>query len=123
MCNILMSIQPQFVTEIMNGNKLYEYRKVKCRQSINKIYIYATRPIMKIVGEATVEDVIEGIPETVWHETYKHSGISEEFFKEYYNGCNHAIAYKLSKVKKYKHPRSLADYNLKTAPQSFVYVR
>lgn len=123
MCNILMSIQPQFVKEIMDGKKIYEYRKVKCRHSIDKIFIYATKPIMKIVGEATVESVIEGIPDDIWKETYEHSGITEDFFRKYYDGCNNAVVYKLSKIRKYKHPKKLSDYNIKTAPQSFVYIR
>ena len=63
MCSILISINPEHVENIFNGTKKYEYRKIKCKQDIDKIIIYSTSPIMKIVGEAKVEEILEGSPE------------------------------------------------------------
>ena len=33
MCNILMSIKPQYVEKILSGNKKYEYRKKDLRRA------------------------------------------------------------------------------------------
>ena len=77
---------------------------------------------MKIVGEAEIEDVIIEKPETVWEKTQTYSGIDKNFFDRYYEGKSQAIAYKLRCVKKYKFPKKLVDYGLKSAPQSFVYI-
>ena len=65
MCSILISINPEHVENIFNGTKKYEYRKIKCKQDIDKIIIYSTSPIMKIVGEAKVEEILEGSPEKI----------------------------------------------------------
>ena len=63
MCAILLSINPNHVENIMNGTKRYEYRKVACKRHVDKILIYSTNPIMRVVGEADVEDVLIDNPE------------------------------------------------------------
>ena len=34
MCKILLSINPEHVENIFNGNKKYEYRKIKCKEKV-----------------------------------------------------------------------------------------
>ena len=80
MCNMLISINPEHVENIFNGSKRYEYRKIKCRQDIDKIIIYSTAPIMKVVGEAKVEKILVDSPDMIWEETKKYSGIDLEFY-------------------------------------------
>ncbi len=122
MCSILISINPEHVENIFNGTKKYEYRKIKCKQDIDKIIIYSTSPIMKIVGEAKVEEILEGPPEEIWNITKKQSGITSKVYDKYFNNSEKAIAYKLTDIKKYELPRDLSAYGIRTAPQSFVYV-
>lgn len=122
MCSILLSINPQHVENIFNGTKRYEFRKNVCKRKVDRIIIYSTSPIMEIVGEAKVEDVLIERPETVWEKTQTHSGIEKSFFDQYYEGRKQAVAYKLKHVRKYKSPKKLIDYGLKNAPQSFVYI-
>jgi predicted transcriptional regulator len=119
---MLLSINPEHVENIMNGNKQFEFRKVRCRTEVDKIIIYATYPVMKIVGEVDVIDVIVDIPEQVWKLTSEFAGISKQFYDEYYQNKEVAVAYQLGDVKKYKKPLSLADFGIKFAPQSFIYV-
>lgn len=122
MCKILLSINPEHIENIFNGNKKYEYRKVRCKQEVEKIIIYSTYPVKKIVGEATVERILESSPKKVWKATSKKAGINLKFFNQYYEGRDTAIAYELSNVIKYNKPKELKSYGLKIAPQSFVYV-
>ncbi len=122
MCNMLISINPEHVENIFNGSKKYEYRKIRCKQDIDKIIIYSTYPIMKIVGEARVEEILEDSPDNIWKETKRYSGIDLKFYQEYFKDRNKAIAYKLTNIKKYSNPKDLSSYGIKTAPQSFVYV-
>lgn len=122
MCRILLSINPQYVESIMSGTKRYEFRKVKCKEKVDKIIIYSTYPVMKVVGEAEVLDVLVNSPEEVWKKTSSFSGITKEFFDSYFSGHQKAVAYKLGKVKKYKKPVNLLDFGIKAAPQSFVYI-
>ena len=123
MQNILISINPEYVERILNGTKKYEYRKIKCKKNIDKIIIYSTFPVMKVVGEAKVEEILEDTPENIWNKTKKYSGVNIDFYKKYFNNRENAIAYKLKDVKKYDNPKDLIDYGIKNAPQSFVYIK
>lgn len=122
MCNMLISINPEHVENIFNGSKKYEYRKIRCKQDIDKIIIYSTYPIMKVVGEAKVERILEDSPDNIWEETKSYSGIDLKFYQEYFKDRSKAIAYKLTNIKKYNDPKELSSYGIKAAPQSFVYI-
>lgn len=79
MCAILLSINPNHVENIMNGTKRYEFRKRACKRHVDKILIYSTTPVMKVVGEAEVEDVLIDKPQIIWKKTQKKSGIEKLF--------------------------------------------
>jgi Uncharacterized conserved protein len=122
MCKILISIKPEFVESIMNGEKDFEFRKVECKRVVDKIIIYSTSPVMKVVGEADVEEVLVNSPEEIWEITEKKAGISKNFFDEYYKDKTKAVAYKLNNIKKYDEPLALERFGLSAAPQSFAYI-
>lgn len=122
MCKILLSINPEHVENILNGNKQFEFRKIKCKSDVDKIIIYSTSPVMRIVGEVEVLGVIVDKPEKVWQLTAEFAGITKHFFDKYFENKEKAVAYRLGKVKKYKEPLKLMDLGLDFAPQSFVYI-
>ena len=119
----MLSINPEYVEKILSGKKLYEFRKTRCKQKVDKIYIYSTSPIMKIVAEAEVEDVLEGSPQDIWKKTKAYSGIKKSFFDEYYKNKLKAFAYKLHNITEYETPFDLAELGIQNAPQSFQYVK
>ena len=122
MCSIILSINPIHVENIMNGTKLSEFRKKVCKRHIDKIVIYSTTPIKKVVGEAEVEDVLIDDPQIIWNITHAYSGINKTFFDKYYNNSEQAVAYKLKNVVKYQEPKDLKSYGINNAPQSFQYI-
>lgn len=122
MCSVLMSIKPEYVQGIMSGRKIYEFRKKACKRTVDRIYIYSTVPVKKIVGEAEIESIIVDTPEELWKITRKGAGIKKEFYDRYYENRGEAVAYKLINVKKYKKPRALSEMGIKTAPQSYQYI-
>ncbi len=122
MCQILLSINPEYVEKIFAQTKKFEYRKSRCKLNVDTIVIYSTFPVMRIVGEAEVLETIEDETNKVWEQTKAFSGISKQFFDNYFKGRQKAVAYKLGTVKKYKKPLMLNDFGLKSAPQSFVYL-
>ena len=123
MCKILMSINPIYADKILSGVKKYEYRKVKAKKDkVNKIVIYATYPIMKVVGEVEVKDILEETPEKLWNVTKEYSGVTKQFYDNYFNKSSKAIAYKLGKIEKYDEPKKLEDVGIKCVPQSFLYL-
>ena len=119
---ILISINPEHVQNIIAGIKKYEYRKIAAKQDISSIIIYETTPIKRIVAEAEIIDVLELPPEELWNQTKNESGISKAFFDKYFDNRTVAYAYKLGKIRVYDPPKTLMDYGVKAAPQSFVYV-
>lgn len=122
MSQMLLSINPEHVENILHGRKKYEFRKVRCRSEINKIIIYSTSPVMQVVAEAEVLDIIEDDLDSVWSQTSQYAGISRRYFDLYFNGREKAVAYKLGDITEYEHPKPLSEYGLRCAPQSFVYV-
>lgn len=122
MKKILLSINPKHVENIFNGKKEFEFRKISCKNQVDKIIIYATSPTMKIVGEADILEIIIDSPEIVWKKTYKKAGVSKKLYNEYFQNKEKAVAYKLGNIKKYESPLNLSEYGINYAPQSFVYV-
>lgn len=110
------------MANILNGTKKYEFRKVRCKESVNTILLYSTSPVMKIVASVSVRDVIDDKPETVWEKTNEWAGIKKKFFDEYYGKSERAVAYHLGDVIEFEEPKSLEDYGVLHAPQSFTYV-
>lgn len=49
--NVILSIKPEYVSEIIAGRKRFEFRKAVFAKSVEKVYIYASAPISKVVGE------------------------------------------------------------------------
>ena len=58
----------------------------------------------------------------LWEQTEKYSGICKEKFFSYFAGKKTAFAYELGDVQMFNPPKNLMDYNIKAAPQSFVYL-
>jgi predicted transcriptional regulator len=119
---MLLSINPEHVENIIGGKKQFEYRKVRCRADIDMIVIYCTSPVMQVVAEVAVEEILVGSVQEVWHQTKKKAGISYAFYCSYYKGKNTAVAYKLGAVTVFSKPRELSEFGMKHPPQSFAYL-
>lgn len=122
MSKILISINPKYVEKILSGTKKYEYRKTLPKKNIDKMIIYSTSPIKKIVAEVEIIEILTDNKEKIWELTKNNSGIDKKFYDEYYKNKEVAVAYKLGKVTKYKKEKDLAEYNINYYPQSFVYL-
>ncbi len=123
MKKIIVSVNPEHVNNIINGTKKYEYRTKTAKNDVNKLIIYETTPIKKVVAEAEIVEVLALEPNILWKKTKEFSGISKEFFDSYFKNREIAYAYKLGKIKVYEKPKELAEFGLKTAPQSFAYAK
>lgn len=118
-----MPINPKYVDKILSGKKKYEYRKIKAkRNNVDRMIIYSTSPIMKVVAEVVIENIIEESPEVLWKMTKRKSGISKKFYSKYYKNKKNAVAYELGEIKKYEIPKSLNEIGINYVPQSFIYI-
>ena len=119
---ILLSVNPEHVHNIISGIKKYEYRRHVAKKDISSIIIYETTPIKRVVAEAEIEAILSYTPDELWELTKNESGISKHFFDNYFNGKEIAYAYRIGKVKVFEQPKTLNDYGVRCAPQSFVYI-
>lgn len=118
----LFSIKPEFVQAIFSEKKRYEFRKRSCKQEIFRIIIYETSPTSKIVGEASVSDVIVDSPLNLWMRAKSAAGISKESFDKYFFNCTEGTAYSLCTPIRYKKAVSLSIIGMTVPPQSYCYL-
>ena len=123
MSQILISINPQHVEKIINGSKVFEFRRRAAKQNVTSMLIYETAPVAKVVALVEVNEVLCAEPNDLWLKTQKGAGIDKPFFDEYFKGRNIAYAYSLGKVTMFEHPKALSDFGVKAAPQSYIYIK
>ena len=82
MSTILLPIKPQYVKEILEGRKRYEFRKNKPKRPVTRIVIYASCPQQLVVGEAIIDEILEGSPDEIWN-------ITKEFAESLNNSSLH----------------------------------
>jgi predicted transcriptional regulator len=121
---VLLSIKPVHVENILLGTKTFEFRRrIFARKDVQTVMIYCTRPIGKLVGEFDIADILEDDPATLWQLTECGSGISKEYFDEYFKGRDQAFALKIGEVRQYKQHVAPSDLMANfTPPQSYMYV-
>lgn len=122
MIAILLSIKPEYVEKILAGTKKYEYRKRLAKTKSSTILIYSTSPVMRVVAKAEIIGTICAAPSTLWEKTKVNAGISRRKYREYFHGCKTAYAYELGQIQIFDIPKSLSEYNISLAPQSFAYI-
>ncbi len=120
--NVLLSIRPKYVEEIIKGNKRYEFRKSIFKKNVDKVWIYATSPTKKIVGTFVIGKIIKDAPENLWKNLNALSGLSEQEFFDYFYGTKTGFALELEYTKFFEVPIDpktiFPDF---TPPQSFYY--
>lgn len=120
---VLLSIKPEFAHKIFDGSKKFEFRKQVFKDtSVKKVIVYSSSPEQKVIGEFEIETILSDTPDNIWIQTSFSSGITQEFYNEYFEGRDKAFAIKVASTKKYRKQKSLADFNVQSAPQSFAYV-
>lgn len=120
---ILISIHPEYVSKIISGEKIFEYRKILPKQKISHLVFYCTAPVKRILAIADVLGCIVGSPTKVWNTTSIGSGISRLFFREYFYGRRVASAFIIGNVYEMKEPIALSSLaGIRVPPQSYCYL-
>ena len=81
---VLIAIRPRFAESIMKGQKRVEFRKVRFREKISHMVIYASKPTQRILGYFQVPNIEEDSPENLWARYHYVSGMSYDEFIDYY---------------------------------------
>lgn len=120
---VLLSIKPEYAEKIFNGTKKYEFRRsVFKKTGVKIVVVYASSPVKKVIGEFEIETILNDELNKLWHQTKDFSGISSDFFFEYFRNKENGFAIKIKKAKKYKRPLSIKEDFNATPPQSFMYL-
>jgi len=118
---VLLSIKPEFVQKIISGEKKFEFRRKIFKKDVESVIIYASSPWKIVIGEFTIDDIIESELNLLWEKTHKYSGIEEDFFWQYFKGTKYGYALKIGKLQLYDSPIMIDILGVKP-PQSYVYI-
>jgi predicted transcriptional regulator len=122
--SVLLSIKPKFAEKIFVGEKRFEFRRVMPKRDVERVVVYASSPVCRIVGEFTVRRIMTASPEALWKLTRTHAGINKSYFDSYFQGRSEAHAFEVEEVLRYDEPidprRVSRGFR---APQSFVYLK
>ena len=120
---VLISIKPEFASKIFDGTKKFEFRRsIFKNTNIKSVVVYASSPMQKVIGEFEIKRIINTDVETLWHETKEHSGITEDYFMQYFIGREYGFAIEIKKATKYKEPLCIKAAFQAFPPQSFTYI-
>ena len=121
--NVLLAIKPKYAEMILDGEKIYEFRRAIFKSPlVKKVVIYASSPISKVIGEFEIDSILSLETSELWERTMEHSGIDKDFYDSYFEGKKVAHAIKVKKVKRYFQHKELHEFDIKHAPQSFRYI-
>lgn len=120
---VLLSIKPEFAEKIFSGEKRYEFRKILFRSpSVEKIIIYVSSPVKKVVGEFIIDEVFSLEIKELWNKTKAGAGISKEYFFQYFSDKEFGYAIKVKYAIKYSKELRIEDFGFTHPPQSFCYI-
>jgi len=122
--DVLLSIKPKYVKSIIAGEKRYEFRKTifKNRET-NRIYIYSSSPVKKIVGTFEIGGILEDHPVNLWNNVKDFAGINDRDFFAYFEGKSRAFAIKIQNPQEFHNP--IDPYEMMPGfvpPQSYCYM-
>ena len=122
--NVLLSVKPKYAEEIISGRKKYEFRKsIFKRKDVEKMYIYSSSPVKKIVAIVDIDCILSDSPQKLWEQYHEYAGISKREFFDYFKNSDVGYAIKISNVQKFSIP--IDPYNRDEdfrPPQSFYYL-
>jgi len=121
--NLLLSIKPEFAEKIFDGTKRYEFRRtIFKRQDINKVIVYASSPVQKVIGEFEIAAILQCEIKELWKRTRHQSGISEDYFLNYFSDRHSGFAIKIKNAARYKTQYCIHKHFGICPPQSYAYV-
>jgi type I restriction enzyme S subunit len=122
--DVLLSIKPKYVKSIIEGEKRYEFRKAIFRnRSVNRIFIYSSAPVKKIVALFEISTILEDHPVVLWDRVRDHAGIEDAEFFSYFAGRSRGYAIGISNLREFSEPldpyKTIPGF---VPPQSYCYM-
>lgn len=121
--DVVLSIKPKYVESIVKGQKRYEFRRaIFTDPNVERVYMYATSPLKRIIGYFVIREITKGSPEDLWTQVRAHAGIDEREFFAYFSGGDVGYAIGIGDVHSFEEPldpqRFIPGFR---PPQNFMY--
>ncbi|GAH70853.1 unnamed protein product [marine sediment metagenome] len=122
--NVLLSIRPKYVEAITEGRKSFEFRKSIFKyHSVERVYLYATKPVSRVVGSFKVGEIICREPKLLWEELGRLSGVSSTEFLRYFKDNDIGFAIEIKDLEVFQTPVNPSLFiEGFTPPRSFRYI-
>jgi predicted transcriptional regulator len=125
---LLLSIRPTYATKIFSCDKSVELRKVRPRlQDGDKVLVYVSSPVMKLMGLFEVSNVVSDTPHKLWKRVGSSSCVTKDDFFNYYDGSDIGYGIMIKKVFLFDSPVSLTKLRRLvpgfTPPQCYRYLK
>lgn len=119
---VLLSVHPQYANAIMDGRKRVEFRK-KFPEGVGLVVVYATKPVGKVVGWFTVQEIVEAPPASLWRQFSETGCIERGDFFDYFKGREVGLGVTVREVERLEAPVALKRLLPSgVPPQSFQYL-
>ena len=124
---IIISIRPEHVRNIMAGRKTVELRRrFPEALATGVLLIYSSSPEQALVGTARIEQVQRMTPEGVWRKFKDKVCITRDLFDAYFAGTNEGFGLLLSHPLYFDAPIPISELKERfsfSPPQSYRYLR
>jgi type I restriction enzyme S subunit len=121
--DLLLSIQPVIARRITGGKKKYEYRRTIFKRKVNRIYLYSSSPVRRVVCRFSCGGCLSGSIDEIWEKTGKLSAASESEYRDYFRNTGIAYAIKIEDLVVFENPPDprgiIPGFR---PPQSFMYL-
>ena len=119
----LLSIQPEYVKAIVSGEKKVEFRKKVFVPSVEKVYIYSSSPVKRIVGYFLVTEIIHDTPAELWNRFSSVGSISKLKYDNYFAGHEKAFGIRIDTLHIFNQSIDPREFDCHfRAPQSYCYI-
>lgn len=123
---LLLSLRPRFATAILDGTKTVELRRTRVSAPPGTLLVlYASSPVMAVVGTAIVADRHTATPAGIWRAHRDTLGLTRTEFTDYLTGVDQATAIVIDNPQALPDPFTLAWLRRHAAfhpPQSYRYI-
>lgn len=109
--DIIISIRPPHVDDILAGRKTVELRRrfPECMANGGLMLIYASRPEQSLIGAARIEAVRRMTLAGLWRSFREQACIPKSYFNEYFSGASEGFGVVLGSVVRFEEAISVSE--------------
>lgn len=123
---IVLALRPRFADAILDGTKTVELRRTRIAVPPGtRFLLYASSPVMAVVGITTLAEAETCTPARVWRRHRHNLGLSRAEYDAYLEGATLATALSLTDAVRLPSPHTLASLREQAGfrpPQSYRYL-